>query len=58
MGPGPGAGAGPRAGATLGAGPLRFLENPQEKRGPEKTTLWAPEKVVFGNILRKMGPEK
>ena len=54
---GPGAGAGPRAGATLGAGPLRFLENPQEKRDPEKWTPRALEKYVFENIFGKVGPE-
>ena len=54
----PGPGAGPQAGATLGAGPLRFLRNPSEKRDPEKTTRWAPEKYVFENIIGKIGPEK
>ena len=54
MGHGP---KGPGGRATLGAGPLRFLENPPEKRDPEKTTLWAPEKYVFGNMLGKMGLE-
>ena len=59
MGPGPGgpARAEPRAGATLGAGPLRFQENPQEKQHPEKTTLWVPDKTFLSKMFEIIAPK-
>ena len=56
-GPVAGAGAGAPGGATLRAGSLRFPRNLQEKQHSEKTTLWAPEKLVFGNIFETWTPK-
>ena len=36
----------------LGAGPLRFQENPQEKQHPKKTILWASEKVFWETVSK------